>query len=273
MCLILFAYQQHPDYPLILIANRDEAYARPTDNAHWWKDAEILAGRDLEAGGTWLGVNRNGRLAAVTNVREPSAGNLKVGNLKASGKSRGQLTRDYLSGEISNQDYRQTLEASAADFAGFNLLFGSLESLWFYSNRGHVYRPQAYRPIEAGIYGISNGNFNQAWPKLEDGREALSAALATDLNDALLLEILQNDQPSKDNRLPSTGVSKETERLLSSRFIRSADYGTRASSLMLFSKDGNVRFVEQNYGINGQHLARVEHTFLASAEASRTPSG
>jgi uncharacterized protein with NRDE domain len=235
MCLILFAYRQHADYPLIVIANRDEYYARPTRDAHWWDDADVFAGRDLEANGTWLGVNRQGRLAAVTNVREP--GGMNPGN-----KSRGDLTRNFLSGTAPPDEYLRQLAPRDQDYHGFNLLLGDLQGLWFYSNRDH-----GIRSIEAGIYGISNGNFDEPWPKLSSGKTELEAMLSGNIDESGLMEILTDHQVAQDHELPSTGVARDIERMLSSRFIRSPEYGTRACSVVTIDASNRVRFSEQNY--------------------------
>ena len=235
MCLILFAYRQHVDYPLVVIANRDEYYARPTRHAHWWDDADVFAGRDLEADGTWLGVNRRGHFAAVTNVREP-------GGMKAGKRSRGDLTRNYLAGRESAEDYLQRLSTHDQDYAGFNLLLGDLQGLWFYSNHDHC-----TQPVEAGVYGISNGRFDEPWPKLSSGKLELEAMLNGGVDAKGLMEILTDHRVANDHELPSTGVSLDIERLLSSRFIRSPEYGTRASSVVLMSKDRRIDFREQNF--------------------------
>ena len=162
MCLILFALRQHPDYPLIVIANRDEYYARPTRSAHWWEDsAGIFAGRDLQAQGTWLGVNRNGRFAAVTNVREPES--MAPGKL-----SRGNLPREFLAGDEPPESFLTRIKPDADAYAGFNLLIGDSNGLYFYSNR-----QTEVTPVPAGIYGISNGLFDEAWPKLTSGKQVL----------------------------------------------------------------------------------------------------
>ena len=168
MCLILFALQQHKDYPLVVIANRDEYYARPTQAAHWWPDEpDVFAGRDLEAQGTWMGVNKNGRFAAVTNLRESgSSGPARL--------SRGKLTRDFLSGHESAEVFLKDIEATANDYAGFNLLVGDSSSLYFYSNRN-----PGIRCIPPGIYGVSNGLFDEDWPKLYSGKQALAATMKT----------------------------------------------------------------------------------------------
>ena len=249
MCLILFAWGQNPDFPLILIANRDEYYARPTRDAHWWDDAEIFAGRDLEAGGTWLGVNRYGRVAAVTNVREP-------GGMTAGKRSRGELTRDFLAGSQSAPAYLDEIASRAQDYSGFNLLIGDPESLWFYSNRDN-----APRRVEPGVYGISNGRFDEPWPKLSSGKTELAALLNEPPNAEALMGILTDHNIAADHDLPQTGVSLEFERLLSSRFIRSPDYGTRACSLLVYNGNSRIEFIEQNYIDAGQAGHCVQQSF------------
>ena len=249
MCLILFAWQQHADYPLIVIANRDEYYARPSLDAHWWEDADVFAGRDLEAGGTWLGVNRRGRFAAVTNVREP-------GGMTPGKRTRGALTRDYLAGTESALAYLQDLGSHDQEYAGFNLLLGDGDSLWFYSNR-----EREPRRIEAGVYGISNGRFDEPWPKLKSGRAELAAQLDGDIDHRQLMEILTDHRVAADHELPSTGVELDVERLLSSRFIRSPGYGTRACSVVTIARSGRVVFSEQNFIDAERRGAAVQETF------------
>ncbi|MDH3221653.1 MAG: NRDE family protein [Gammaproteobacteria bacterium] len=250
MCLVLFAYRRHADYPLILIANRDEYYARPTRDAHWWDGAQVLAGRDLEAGGTWLGISRDGRLAAVTNVREP--GGMHPGKI-----SRGELTRAYLSGNEHPEAYLQRLAPHDRDYAGFNLLVGDRQGLWFYSNRDH-----GVRRIEPGVHGISNGAFDEPWPKLSSGKAELEQMLGGDISENALLEILTDHQVAPDHRLPSTGVSLDIERMLSSRFIRSPEYGTRACSVIIMDRAGRVTFCEQNFRDAEHDGARVRESFI-----------
>jgi len=254
MCLILFAYRQHVDYPFVVIANRDEYYARPTRNAHWWHDADIFAGRDLEANGTWLGVNRHGHFAAVTNVREP-------GGMKAGKVSRGDLTRGYLSAIQSPEEYLQQLVARDQDYSGFNLLLADQREMWFYSNRDH-----GLRRIEPGIYGISNGGFDEPWPKLSSGKTELAALLAGSIDSAQLMEILTDHQIAEDHELPTTGVSLDIERLLSSRFIRSPEYGTRACSVITIDIKQQVSFSEQNFA-DAEHSAELVHeTFKVTSQ-------
>jgi uncharacterized protein with NRDE domain len=246
MCLILFAWQQHPDYPLIAIANRDEYYARPSRDAQWWEDSDIFAGRDLEAGGTWLGVNRRGHFAAVTNVREP-------GGMQPGKRSRGDLTRDYLAGSDDAETYLARLALHDQEFAGFNLLLGDLNGLWFYSNR-----EQKIRRVETGVYGVSNGAFDEPWPKLKSGRAELSALLDGEIRHDQLMEILTDHRVAEDHELPDTGVELDIERLLSSRFIRSSAYGTRACSVITLDREQRIEFSEQNY-TDAEHHGTLRH--------------
>ena len=246
MCLILFAWQQHADYPLIAIANRDEYYARPSRDAHWWEDADIFAGRDLEAGGTWLGVNRRGHFAAVTNVREP-------GGMQPGKRSRGDLTRDYLAGDANAETYLQMLAHRDQEYAGFNLLLSDSRGLWFYSNR-----EQKIQRIEAGVYGVSNGCFDEPWPKLKSGREELQTMLNSGVEHDQLMEILTDHRIAADHELPDTGVARDIERLLSSRFIRSAEYGTRACSVVTIDRAQHIEFSEQNY-MGAEHRGALRH--------------
>jgi uncharacterized protein with NRDE domain len=246
MCLILFAYRQHVDYPFIVIANRDEYYARPTRDAHWWDDADIFAGRDLEAGGTWLGINHHGRFAAVTNVREP-------GGMSPGKKSRGELTRGYLTASQPAEEYLHQLGANDRDYAGFNLLLADQQGMWFYSNRDH-----GIRQVEPGIYGISNGGFDEPWPKLSSGKAELESLLAADIDSTQLMEILTDHRVAQDHELPSTGVPLDIERMLSSRFIRSPEYGTRACSVVTIDANQQVSFSEQNY-LDAEHSGELVH--------------
>ncbi len=235
MCLILFALGRHPEYPLVVIANRDEYYARPSRAAHWWEDAPIFAGRDLEAGGTWLGINRQGRFAAVTNVREP-------GGMTPGKRSRGELPRDFLASEADPETYLGQILDRGSDYSGFNLLLGDARSLWFGSNRGN-----APMQVEPGVYGISNGAFDEDWPKLESARTELAALLEGAAEEAALLEILTDHRIAPDHTLPDTGVPLDIERMLSSRFIRSPEYGTRACSILRFADGGEILFSEFNF--------------------------
>ena len=248
MCLILFAINQHKDYPLVVIANRDEFYARPTRSAHWWDDTpSVFAGRDLEANGTWMGVDRAGRFAAVTNVREP-------GVKHNAPLSRGDLPREFLQGDLGAEAYLQGLAID--QYAGFNLLLADDSGCWFLSNRD-----PAIRKIPAGIYGVSNGHFDEHWPKLETGKRALKKSLQAAVNTENLFSILLDKDQAQDDALPKTGIPKEFERLLSSRFIHSNEYGTRASSVLLKTSD-SLSFTERNFDHSGAMGDAFTETFV-----------
>lgn len=241
MCLILLAYRQHPDYALVVAANRDEFYERPSLPAHLWEDApEVLAGRDLRAGGTWLGVTRTGRFAAVTNVREP-------GQPEAP-RSRGELPQAFLLSTTPSAHYAARIEHNA--YAGFNLLHWDGETLYYSSNRAPA------RPLPPGIYGLSNASLDSPWPKVETGVKALERALSReDLGEALL-DLLEDRGQPPDEALPDTGVGLELERLLAPCFIRSERYGTRASTALLLGADGHGELIERNFDARGPSETR-----------------
>lgn len=237
MCLILFAYNTDPDYRLVIAANRDEFYQRPTRRLCFWPEApDLLAGQDLQLGGTWLGITRQGRFAAVTNVRQgrrkPSAGL----------KSRGQLTLDFLLGQQQPLDYLQQSDPDAYD--GYNLLVADQQGLYYGSNR-HDQSPQELKP---GVYGLSNASLDTPWPKVREAREELGQLIEQgQLSVDKLLKLLQNSQTPADDQLPDTGVGIEWERRLGPRFIQSDNYGTRSSLVLLQRYDGHIEVVEQSY--------------------------
>ncbi len=241
MCLILFAYQVHRTYPLIVAANRDEFYGRPTQPAHFWEDApHVFAGRDLEKMGTWLGVTRDGRFAGLTNYRAP-------GEKEAGRRSRGELVADFLTGCGAPEAYLQDVAGRSQDYPGFNLLAGGPETLYYFSNReGRI------RKLEPGIYGLSNHLLNTEWPKVKRGKEELARILSENGPDMpeRLLRLLQTAERAPDHLLPSTGVSLDLERLLSSIFIQSEAYGTRSSSIVLMS-GREIFFKERTYSRHG----------------------
>ncbi|MGI9173780.1 MAG: NRDE family protein, partial [Rhodothermales bacterium] len=232
MCLILFAYRQHASYRLILAANRDEFYGRPTALAAFWEETpDLLAGRDLKSGGTWLGVTRAGRFAAITNYREPDV------HLEHA-PSRGELVAGFLQSDNAPQAYLDHLAPSADRYNGFNLIVGDAEAMGYFSNReGTV------RMLGPGVYGLSNHLLDTPWPKVEQGKKLLEEYLGHDEIDAeALLVALNNPTEAPDERLPDTGVGLAWERVLSPLFIQSPDYGTRASTVLLISHNGEVTF-------------------------------
>lgn len=242
LCLILFAYEAHPRYRFIVAANRDESYARPTAPADFWKDEpEILAGRDFEKMGTWMGVTRDGKFAALTNYRDPKEMNV-TGKL-----SRGDLVAGFLKGEIPAKAYMQAAEASKALYPGYNLLAGDGTGLYHYSNiEGEIHE------IEPGIHGLSNHFLNTSWPKVERGKKGLRELLQTDgvhLRNNLF-SLLQHAEPAPDADLPDTGIGLEWERILSPLFIRSEGYGTRCSTVLLMEEE-QLTYIERIYEGDG----------------------
>jgi uncharacterized protein with NRDE domain len=238
MCLILFAYQHHPRYRLILAANRDEFYARPTAPLDYWSDhPQVLAGRDLEQQGTWLGVTRQGRLAAITNYRDPAG-------IKQNAPSRGQLVSDFLVDTRPPGEFLQTIRESAERYNGFNILAGDTDALFYYSNRGGP--PRKLKP---GLYGISNHLLDTDWPKIGRGKQALSLALEQEEGPTpeKLFHILQDQAVAPDDQLPDTGIARDWEAVLSAVFISSPHYGTRSSSVLLIDRQGGVSFDERTW--------------------------
>lgn len=253
MCLIAFAYKLHPRYPLIFLGNRDEFHARPTRPAQFWPEApNLLGGKDLQAGGSWLGLNRQGYLAAVTNVREPA--------VPPGPRSRGALVTDYL---ITHQgrldDFFHSIQGQINEYSGFNLLLGRFDDLHYLSNRSPSTAPM---PLEPGLYGLSNHLLDTPWPKVLRTKQALEQQLAhSEPDEDALLAILQDPTPAPDHELPDTGVGLANERFLSSAFIVSPIYGTRASSLILVAEDQTITFIEQNYSPSGTPDGRQKFRF------------
>lgn len=237
MCLILFSYKKHTRLPLVVLANRDEFLDRPAQAAHWWGGSgrgNMLAGKDLKAGGSWLGVSRNGRFAALTNVREPH-------NIKADAPSRGDLVTDFLNGNESPEAYLKKVAEKGQAFNGFNLLVGGLDALWYYGNRGP--KPIALAP---GTYGLSNELLDSPWPKLVSGKAELEALLP-DLSEEKAISLLHDPKTYPDEQLPDTGVPLDWERALSARFISKDNYGTRCSTIVSYGDDGLVNFTEKTW--------------------------
>lgn len=244
MCLLVLAWRDLPGSRLLLLGNRDELHARPTAAADWWADAPgVLGGRDLEAGGSWLAVGHSGRFAVVTNVREADPPTL----LRA--RSRGELVADFLRGSVSPRDY--VADLGVASFAGYNLICGDGDSLWYASNRA------VERALEPGVYALSNATLDAPWPKVERLRERFAAARRQ--GDAALFALLADREPAADADLPDTGLGLERERLLSAPFVVSPTYGTRASYLVAIDGEGRGRFVERGFDRDG--VQRSERAF------------
>lgn len=242
MCLIVLAYRVHPSYPVVIAANRDEFYARPTAALERWPDApHIVAGRDLEGGGTWMGISREGRLAALTNYRDPA-------RQLAPAPSRGHLVSDFLGGSESLNQYIEKLSSTSKDYNGYNILFSDHQRWFYYSNRG-----PAPRELPSGIYGLSNHLLNTPWPKVQRSCRAVERLLTSKRPPAVmaLMDILQDRTIPPDNALPRTGIGLEWERRLGAVFIHSAIYGTRSSTVLLMDREGGVQICERTFDVEG----------------------
>lgn len=239
MCLIFVSLNHHPAYKLIVAANRDEFYARKTEPASFWRDhPNIVGGRDLEAMGTWMAMSKQGKISLVTNYRDLS-------NIKPQAPSRGQLVTDFLLDNVSPKDYLTTVEEKGKAYNGFNLIVGSAQELYYYSNyKGGVEK------IEPGLHGLSNHLLDTPWPKVTRGIEKMKAVLASnDFDPIKLFDLLYDDRIAPDEKLPDTGVGLERERMLSSMFIKSPNYGTRCSTVVMVDQKDNVYFAERVYDL------------------------
>jgi len=272
MCLIVFAYQAHPDFRLVLAANRDEYFARPTLRADYWEgERNILAGVDRLQGGTWLGINKDLKFAAVTNYRgKDSPGEGAI--------SRGLLVGDYLSGDAAALDYVNKSRATKNRYAGYNFLAGDEHNLCFTSNyddRVNVLAPGIYGNVLApGIYGISNGRFAARWPKIIRAKERLKKALTRDKKidiDSLFL-LLRDQSIPDDSELPDTGVGIEMERKLAPGFVTLGEYGRRSSTVMTIDKYGSVYFSECSYDKRRRDTGNVVYRFNQCARETRMNS-
>jgi uncharacterized protein with NRDE domain len=243
MCLLALAYKTQNHRPLIVASNRDEFYPRPTQPMHWWSDAPILAGKDLDAGGTWLGLSRNGRFAAVTNYRYVD----ESGAIESKPLSRGQLVTDFLLSDAQAIDWATALGDKALAYGGFNLLLYDGDSLVYLNN----FEDLAPQRLEPGVYALSNNRLDSPWPKVDHARAQLAELVETEQlgEDHLgtLIATLALQKTYAPELLPNTGVPQEWETLLSSPFIVAEGYGTRASAAVIISACGQIAVAEQSY--------------------------
>ncbi|SHL36458.1 NRDE family protein [Phytopseudomonas punonensis] len=238
MCLIVLAWRPGHALPLVVAANRDEFYARPTATmAEWAETPGLIAGRDLQAGGTWLGIGPDGRFAALTNIRDPQA--------EQGSRSRGELPLRFLQGNQNPEVFLNELRREAAEYSGFNLLVGDRGALWHFNSQSG--QAQALPP---GIHGVSNAGLDTPWPKLRQAKAALAEALKA-ANEESLFALLADPRRPDDAALPDTGVGLDLERLLGSVFITSPTYGTRASTLLFTCADGKRCIIERSFGPEG----------------------
>jgi uncharacterized protein with NRDE domain len=254
MCLILLVWRVHPEYPCVLAANRDEFHGRATVPAGWWPDRpNLLAGRDLEAGGTWLGVTRTGRFAALTNYRDPRL-------VREGVPSRGALVTHILESGESVAASLEHLRRVGAAYNPFNIIFSDGKHLGvFESVRG------AGRELNAGVYGLSNHLLDTPWPKVRIAKSRMTEAL-TRLNDeTAIMSLLRDDSQAPDEELPQTGITLEWERLVSSAFVRAGDYGTRCSTLYRVDRSGRAAFDEWSWDRDGTENGRKNFHFQLAA--------
>ena len=249
MCLIAFAYKVHKKYRLILSANRDEFFKRPTAPINIWEDEpQIIGGRDLQQGGTWMGFSRKGRFAALTNVRDPAS-------MKPDARSRGDLIPSFLLSDEEPLSYLKTIRNSVADYNGFNLLAGDLKNLFFFSTTD-----KKIIKVEEGIHAVSNHTLNTPWVKVQIVKKGLRKLLESEADspdrvdiESNLYNMMQNNVVAPDEALPDTGVGIELERKLSPVFVSMKGYGTRSTSVVLWDIEGKLTFSEITWSQNGKN--------------------
>lgn len=247
MCLLVIAWRK-PPFRLVLAGNRDEFHDRPAAPADWWQN-DIVGGKDLRAGGTWLAAHRSGRFAVVTNFRDP----IEEGR---GPRSRGELVTGFLESDAGPQEFAREVDVRGNQYAGFNLLLGDPEGLVYVSNRGRG--PEVLAP---GIYGLSNHLLDTPWPKLERTRMRFKALLEQGADTGALLRMLADPVPAADGELPATGVGPEWERLLSSPFIVNPYYGTRCSTILKLSEDQTMELTERRFDAAGRNAGESAISF------------
>lgn len=244
MCLLVFAWRAWPDHRLVLAANRDEAHRRPAAPAAFWNDApQLLAGRDLEAGGTWLGLTTHGRIAALTNIRERAS-------TPAGAPSRGTLVSEFLLGDDTPEHFLTRLRDDGTAYAGFNLIFGDLDGLYYFANRGE--RSGALAP---GVYALSNHLLDTPWHKVQRVRERFERLRAhgTGPDPEALFALLRDTTPAPDAELPDTALPRDVERSVSAPFVIGQTYGTRSSTCVLIDNEAHATFAERSFDTAGEN--------------------
>ena len=254
MCILFFAIKQHPKYPLIICANRDEFHQRPTQAMHWWtneeKSKEVLAGKDLQAGGSWLAINKKGRFSALTNYRKPKSFDVHK-------KSRGDLVLQAL----TNKDTEMTkqLIASASNYNSFNLVFGELNNLHCFDSES-----MTQTKLTTGFHSLCNGALDDIWPKMALGQEQLTQYIHSSSSNLIdvegLFKLMQNTQQATNENLPNTGLPLNWEQLLSSIFITSPDYGTRTTNIILQDDKGHISIYDRSYDELGNCIQKQLYT-------------
>jgi uncharacterized protein with NRDE domain len=245
LCLIVLAWRARADLPLVVAANRDEWRERESLPAQWWPDhPQVFAGRDLKAGGTWMGVSRSGRFAAITNFRDPA-------DRRSTARSRGEIVSAFLAGMEPPREFLASLASRSADYNGFNLVAGDRESLWYFGSREGT-----AREIDPGVHGLSNHLLDEPWPKVVHARTAMEASLMEEDPATRLFAALAEAQPPPDESLPATGVGIAWERRLGPALILGPDYGTLSTTFVSVGATGNVRMEERTLDEEGRVVTR-----------------
>ncbi|MGB5104698.1 MAG: NRDE family protein [Steroidobacteraceae bacterium] len=257
MCLLVVAWKSHPRYRLVVAANRDEFHERPAAPLGWWNDdARVLAGRDLQAGGAWLGVSRSGRFGAVTNFRELERASAP------DAPSRGRLVPDFLAADVPPEQFVAATAGAADRYAGFNLLLASPDALLYFSNRA----AEPARALAPGVYGLSNHWLDSPWPKLVRVRGKFAAVIGSgDAEAAPLFDLLADRDPAPGDAMPATGLPPDLEQALSSPFVMHEQYGTRCSTVVLVGHDGRTTVAERRFDAAGSQTGATRLEFACAA--------
>jgi len=243
MCLIVFSYKNHSKYPFIFAGNRDEFYSRPTRTAHFWDTKpQILAGKDLKAGGTWLGISKTGEFAALTNYRD-------LNHPRNREKSRGELIPYILTTSEPEKQAVKNIISNGDQYDGFNMIAGNTDKLFYLSNIR-----ESYEPIKPGVYGLSNAFLDTPWPKTEQSKKDFSnAILGNNPDEEAIFRFLKNPKTYPSDQLPNTGLTPEMEKAISPVFIETDKYGTRCSTLLMIDNNGQVTFIERTFPVDEQN--------------------
>ncbi|WP_240375522.1 NRDE family protein [Bacillus piscicola] len=256
MCLIVFGFQAVPDYPLIVAANRDEWHRRPAAPLHEWENSVIIAGKDKEKGGTWMGATKTGRFAAVTNVRQQSE--------SARGRSRGELVKHFLETE-DDDSFLQQCHQEGDEYGGYNFIGGDVHRVVYATNQNTAVK----HILSPGIYGVSNASLDTPWPKTQKAKAQFAEIVnhaSTGLDREALFELLSDKEEAVAQHLPQTGVDREWEKKLSPIFINMEEYGTRAQTVFSVHKDGEAVMTERSFGENGQYLSQTTISWTITNE-------
>lgn len=246
MCLIVFAWDVHPKYKLILAANRDEFYDRPSSPAGFWQDhPDILGGRDLKAGGSWMTVSSKGHVAAVTNYRD-------ISNIKPDANSRGELPTGFMLSDCSPSAYIQQLHEHSETYNGFNILAATMDQMVHYSNY-----ERKLNIVDRGIYGLSNALLDTNWPKVERAKRKFQTLVDDHFTHEQLIEMMGDTKIAEEAILPETGIPKEMEKALSAMCIRTENYGTCCSTVITLDRNGEVNFTEKSFPVGGRQEQTV----------------